>query len=405
MYAAGPQGAGPSHRRLGEQLDLFSFDPRSPGAPYWHGRGLAVVEALIALWREGNAAAGFEEVRTPILHDLELWQRSGHAEKFADGMFRVDDDGRELALKPMSCPAHVALYQRRRRSAAELPVRYAELGLVHRREPSGSLNGVLRARQFTQDDAHIFCRPDQVQVEVASCLRVARAAYELLDLRPRAELSLRPEQRLGSDAEWDAAEAALAGALAAEGVEHDVAAGEGAFYGPKIDLHVLDRAGRSWQLGTVQLDLQLPRRFELRYDEADGGQGVPVMIHRAVFGSFERIVGVLLEHMDGQLPLWLAPVAVAILPRSESERAYADEVAGALAVAGVRGSVDARAESLGRRVRDAERSRVPVILVVGPREAGERSVSLRRRGLGEQGALPLGEAVQRLGEEVRLRRG
>lgn len=393
----------PSHRKLGEHLGLFHFSESAPGSVFWHPAGFAVMEALSALWRELCAEFGMQEVRSPILYDAELWERSGHAEKFADLMYFLEADGRTLGLKPMNCPGHAEIYRQMPRSYRELPVRYCEQGVVHRLESSGNLNGVLRARQFVIDDAHLFCRPDQVGKELLSCLRMSRRIYDLLELEPRAELSLRPDQRLGSDKQWDAAEAALASALDGAGFAYDVRPGEGAFYGPKVDMHLDDRRGRSWQLATVQLDYQLPGRFDLAYRNEHNELVEPVMIHRASFGSFERFVGLLLDRLDGWFPLWLAPVGVAVLPVAEEHEEHAERVARALRDAGLRVEIrSGSGERLGARVRASHERRVPVVAVVGDQEARDGSVALRRRD-GSQHVFNVDDAVVQLSHEMRER--
>jgi threonyl-tRNA synthetase len=377
------------HRRLGRELGLFVFSELSPGAPFWQPHGMAVWNALSELWREQNAARGYLEVRTPIVYDVELFRTSGHWDKYRDHMYFTEIEGRTMGLKPMNCPAHVQLYKEARRSYRDLPVRLAEQGLVHRYEPSGTLHGLLRVRQFTQDDAHIFCTEEQIEDEVLGCLDFGFYLYELFDFEPRLELSTRPDQRLGSDERWDHAEGALAGALRRRGLAYDVAEGEGTFYGPKIDLHMTDSIGRSWQLGTVQLDYQMPERFGLGYTGADNAEHRPVMIHRALFGSFERFIGILVEHYAGELPLWLAPVQALVLPIADRHVDYARAVAGTLAAAGIRAEVDERGESVARKVRDGELRKVPYLLVVGDREREREQVSVRRHRAGDEGTAAL----------------
>ncbi|HLI32405.1 MAG TPA: threonine--tRNA ligase [Solirubrobacteraceae bacterium] len=367
------------HRRLGRDLDLFLFSELSPGSPFWTPAGMTIFNELTSAWRALNSARGYHEVRTPILYDAELWRQSGHWEKYRENMYFTEVEGRQMGLKPMNCPAHIQIYKSARRSYRDLPIRYSEAGLVHRHEPSGVLHGLLRVRHITQDDAHIFCSEDQVQEEVRACLQFAFEIYELFDFDVRLELSTRPTQRIGSEEMWDRAEAALAGALDAQGLAYERNEGDGAFYGPKIDLHMEDAIGRSWQLGTIQLDYSMPERFDLRYNGADNAEHVPVMIHRALLGSFERFIGILLEHFAGELPLWLAPVQALIAPVSDPAAAYAQRVAERLRAGGVRCELDLRAESLGRKIRDAELRKIPYILVVGPKEAAASTVSARVR--------------------------
>ncbi|MDP9376167.1 MAG: threonine--tRNA ligase [Actinomycetota bacterium] len=387
------------HRKLGRELDLFLFSELSPGSPFWQPNGMAIWNALTELWRSENAGRGYREVRTPILYDVELWKQSGHWDKYRDNMYFTDVEGRQMGLKPMNCPAHIQLYKSARRSYRDLPIRYSEAGLVHRHEPSGTLHGLMRVRHITQDDAHIFCTEEQVQEEVAGCLDFGFFLYETFGFEPRLELSTRPEQRIGSDEMWDRAEAALAGALDAKGLEYEVNPGDGAFYGPKIDLHMTDSIGRSWQLGTVQLDYSMPERFDIGYTGADNADHRPVMIHRALLGSFERFIGILVEHYAGEFPLWLAPVQAIVLPVSDRFAEYGSEVAKALGTAGLRAELDARTESVGRKIRDAELRKVPYMLVVGEREAEQRAVALRRHGEGDVGTLELADAVGRLASE------
>ncbi len=397
------------HRKLGRELDLFQFSELSPGSPLWKPAGIAVWNALTELWREENRARGYEEVKTPILYDVELFKQSGHWDKFRENMYFTEVESRPMGMKPMNCPAHIQIYKDARRSYRDLPIRYSEQGLVHRHEPSGTLHGLLRVRSITQDDAHIFCTEEQVQEEVVRCLRFGFHIYELFGFEPHLELSTRPERRIGSDEMWDRAEAALQGALEAEGLAYEVNPGDGAFYGPKIDLHMADSIGRSWQLGTVQLDYSMPERFELAYTGADNTEHRPVMIHRALLGSFERFIGILIEHYAGNLPLWLAPVQAIVLPVSDRFNEYGASVRERLREQGLRVELDDRGESVPRKVRDAELRRVPNILVVGEREAGEGTVSVRTRsGAGEQGvrdtgSAPVEELAQRLAAHVRRR--
>jgi threonyl-tRNA synthetase len=391
------------HRRLGRDLELFMFSELSPGAPFWMPHGMAIWNELTTLWRNENAARGYREVRTPIIYDVELWKQSGHWDVYRDNMYFTDVEGHPMGLKPMNCPAHVQLYKEDRRSYRDLPIRYSEAGLVHRHEPSGTLHGLLRVRHITQDDAHIFCTDDQVPEEVQRCLDFGFAIYDTFGFEPRLELSTRPEKRVGTDEMWDRAEAALEHALVDKGLEFELNPGDGAFYGPKIDLHMTDSIGRPWQLGTVQLDYYMPERFELTYTGADNAEHRPAMIHRALMGSFERFIGILIEHYAGEFPLWLAPVQAIVLPLADRHAEYAREVQAALTTAGLRAELDDRTESVGRKIRDAELHKVPYMLVVGDREAEQRAIALRRHREGDQGTLPLAEAVGRLAAESAVR--
>jgi threonyl-tRNA synthetase len=347
-----------------------------------------------------SAARGYQEIKTPLLYDSELWKTSGHWDKYREHMFLTQSEDKPMGLKPMNCPGHCAFYGMDKHSYRELPIRYSEPGLLHRNEPSGTLHGLLRVRHFIQDDAHIFCTYDQIEQEVLDCLEFGFAWYDAFGFDMRIELSTRPEQRIGSEENWDRAEAALTQALERGGYEYDVNEGDGAFYGPKIDLHMRDSLNRSWQLGTVQLDFTFPERFDLTYTGADNAEHQPAMIHRALVGSFERFIGILLEHTGGDLPLWLAPAQAAVLPLADRHNGYAAEVAAALRAAGLRADVDERTESVGRKIREAELRKVPYMLVVGDREAEERAVSLRRHGEGDLGTITLDEAVERLIDET-----
>jgi threonyl-tRNA synthetase len=383
------------HRRLGRQLGLFDFSQLAAGMPFWHPNGMVVWNVLEDLRRRENARRGYAEIRTPQLYDAELWKTSGHWEKFRDDMFTLEVEGREFGLKPMNCPGHCLLYSQSPHSYRELPLRLAEAGNLHRNERSGVLHGLLRVRHFVQDDAHIFCTDEQVHDEIVGCLDYAYFLYELLGITVRCELSTRPDNRLGTDEEWDRAEAALSRALEARSVEAALSEGEGSFYGPKIDLHMTDSLGRSWQLGTVQLDYQMPKRFGLVYAGADNAEHTPAMIHRALIGSFERFLGVYLEHTAGELPVWLAPEQVRVLPVAEDHRGAADSLVERLRSDGFRAGADERDETLGRRIRDAELEKVPYVVVWGDRESTE-SLAVRRRQ-GGQSTLTLQELLEELG--------
>jgi len=391
------------HRKLGRELQLFSFSELSPGSPFWKPAGMVIWNELTELWRQQNRLRGYEEVKTPILYDVDLWRQSGHWDKYKDNMYFTDVDDRLMGLKPMNCPAHIQIFKDERRSYRDLPIRYSEAGLVHRHEPSGVLHGLLRVRHITQDDAHIFCTEDQVQDEVVECLKFGFHIYEIFGFEPRLELSTRPEQRIGEEEMWDRAEAALAGALDSQGLAYEINPGDGAFYGPKIDLHMTDSIGRSWQLGTVQLDYSMPERFEMTYTGSDNAEHRPVMIHRALLGSFERFIGILIEHYAGELPLWLAPVQVAVLSISEGAAAYAASVADRLRAAGLRVDLDDRGESLGRKIRDAELRRTPWMLVVGEKEAQEGTVAVRQRHARQRSGVSVEEIEAELRERIARR--
>src|SRR3954452_10889282 len=391
------------HRKLGRELGLFAFSETATGSAFWLPNGTQLFNTLVALSREMGATRGYTEVKTPQLYDSQLWKTSGHWDKYRENMFVTESEGRQLALKPMNCPGHCQLYKLQKFSYRDLPLRYSEPGLLHRNELSGTLHGLMRVRHFVQDDAHIFCTEEQIQQEVTGCLEFAFATYDLFGFDVEVELSTRPQQRIGSDELWDHSEGALEAALNANNLDYRVNEGDGAFYGPKIDLHMRDSLGRSWQLGTVQLDYNFPERFELTYTGADNAEHRPVMIHRALMGSFERVIGILIEHTGGDLPMWLAPLQAAVLPLADRHNDYAREVVAELTAAGLRAEADERTESVGRKIREAELRKVPSMLVVGDREAEERAVSLRRHGVGDQGTIGLADAVERLAEEAARR--
>jgi threonyl-tRNA synthetase len=383
------------HRKLGRELDLFMMSELSPGSPFWLPNGTHLWNELTTLWRATNVERGYQEVRTPILYDVDLWKQSGHWHVYRDNMYFTDVEERPMGLKPMNCPAHVQIYKRDLHSYRDLPIRYAEQGLVHRHEPSGTLHGLLRVRYITQDDAHVFCTEEQIEEEVLRCLDFGFFIYDQFGLEPRLELSTRPEKRVGSEEMWGKAEAALQRALESRGLEYDLNEGDGAFYGPKIDLHMTDSIGRSWQLGTVQLDYYMPEQFELTYTGADNAEHRPAMIHRALMGAFERFIGILIEHYGGEFPLWLAPVQAVVLPIADRHVGYAEGVARELADEGIRARVDERTESIGKKIRDAETQKIPFMLVVGDQEQADGLVAVRRHRVGDQGAVPVKEFTGR----------
>ncbi len=346
---------------------------------------------------------GYTEVKTPLLFDRSLWETSGHWEKYREHMFVTESEDRPMAIKPMNCPGHCQLFSLRPHSYRDLPVRYSEPGLLHRNEPSGTLHGLLRVRHFIQDDGHIFCTEDQIQDEVAGVLEFAFATYEVFGLDVRLELSTRPEQRIGSDELWDKSEAALNKALESQGLKYDLNQGDGAFYGPKIDMHMTDSLNRSWQLGTIQLDYNFPERFELTYTGADNAEHRPVMIHRALMGSYERFIGILLEHFAGELPVWLAPMQAIVLPIADRHLPYARSVVSRLREAELRAEVDDRTESVARKIRDAELRKIPYMLVVGDREQESETLSLREHRQGDLGSVATAEFIERLRGEVKSR--
>jgi threonyl-tRNA synthetase len=369
------------HRRLGRELDLFHLQEASPGSPFWHPRGMVIWNALEDLRRRENRRRGYAEVKTPLIYDKSVWETSGHWEKFRENMFLVAGEGEEphAGLKPMNCPGHMLLFGSQLRSYRDLPLRYAESSTLHRNEPTGTLHGLLRVRHVTQDDAHIFCTREQIQDEIFGCLDYAAYLYDLFGMEARFELSTRPENKLGADEEWDFTEDALRSALERREIDYYVGEGEGAFYGPKIDLHMLDALGRSWQMGTIQLDAQMPKQFGLTYMSADNVEHTPYVVHRALLGSLERFMGILIEHHAGAFPVWLAPVQVRVLPVAAGHREASTELVTALARAGVRADVDGRDETLGKRIRDAELQKTPYVVVWGDRETRE-ALAVRKRG-------------------------
>ena len=391
------------HRKLGRELGLFMLSDLSPGSPFWLPNGTHIWNELTRLWRTTNVERGYQEVRTPILYDVELWKQSGHWHVYREHMYFTDVEDRKMGLKPMNCPAHVQIYKNELRSYRDLPIRYAEQGLVHRHEPSGTLHGLLRVRHITQDDAHVFCTEEQIEEEAMRCLDFGFYIYEQFGLRPRLELSTRPDKRVGTEQMWDKAEAALQRTLERNGLEYELNEGDGAFYGPKIDAHITDAIGRSWQLGTVQLDYYMPEQFELAYTGADNAEHRPVMIHRALMGSFERFIGILIEHYGGEFPLWLAPVQAIVLPISDRHLEYARSVARELADAGIRARVDERTESVGKKIREAELQKIPYMLVVGDQEQADEAVSVRRHREGDIGAQPVTEFARQISAAILAR--
>jgi threonyl-tRNA synthetase len=391
------------HRRLGPQLGLFTFSEVSPGAAFWLPAGTEVFNSLVAMSREMGSQRGYVEVKTPQIYDSSLWKTSGHWEKYRENMFVTEYEDRQMAVKPMNCPGHCHLYSLRPHSYRDLPVRYWEPGLLHRREPSGTLHGLLRVRHFAQDDSHIFCTEEQIQDEVAGVLEFAFATYKVFGIDVRLELSTRPDKRIGADELWDRSEAALTEALDNAGLEYEVREGEGAFYGPKIDMHMTDSLGRSWQLGTCQLDYNFPERFDLTYTGADNAEHRPVMIHRALMGSYERFIGILLEHLAGELPVWLAPVQAIVLPIADRHVEYARAVASWIDGAGLRAEQDGRTESVGRKIRDAELRKIPYMLIVGDREQEGEQVSVRQHRHGDLGTMAIKDFIERLQQQVQTR--
>jgi threonyl-tRNA synthetase len=380
------------HRRLGPQLDLFHFSEHSPGSPLWHPKGMAIWLELEKIRQRENRKRGYLEVRTPLIYDADTFVTSGHFPKYEDLMFKLEVDEHPWAMKAMNCPGHMLLFGSRPRSYRELPMRFAEPAPLHRNELSGTLHGLLRVRIVTQDDAHIFCTEEQIQDEIAAVVDYARYLYGLFGLSASAELSTRPDNKIGTDEQWDMTEAALEEALKLNEIPYVIAPGEGAFYGPKIDLHMEDSLGRKWQMGTIQLDSQMPSRFGLTYVGADNTEHPLYVVHRALYGSFERFIGILIEHYGGAFPFWLAPVQLRVIPVGEAHRAAAKELADKLE--GFRVEVDERDETVGKRIRDSEVEKIPVVIVYGDKESDD-SLAVRERG-GEQSTKSLNELLEHL---------
>jgi threonyl-tRNA synthetase len=389
------------HRKLGRELDLFDFYDVAPGAPFWLPGGMILVRELERFARESLDARGYQEISTPMLVNKKLWEESGHWEHYKENMFTVLVEDEVFSLKPMNCPESTYVYRRALRSYRDLPMRLSEMGRCHRNERSGALTGLIRVRQFTQDDAHLYCRPDQLQDEIAALLALVGEWYKTFNLTPSFKLSTRPEKSLGTREQWDAAESALHEALRGNGLAYQLNPGDGAFYGPKIDIDVHDALERPWQLATIQVDLtMLPERFELEYIDRDGQPKRPVVIHRAIFGSYERFIAILTEHFAGAFPTWLAPVQARILPISEKHGEYARRVLARFREARMRVELDDRNEKLGYRIREAQLRKVPYMLVVGEREAQNGTVSLRRRTGEDLGAVPVDRVLAELEAEI-----
>jgi threonyl-tRNA synthetase len=392
------------HRRLGRELDLFDFFDIAPGAAFWLPGGMVLVRELEKFARESLDQRGYQEISTPMLVNKKLWEQSGHWDLYQDNMFKFEVEDEVFSLKPMNCPESALVYKRALRSYRDLPIRYSEMGRDHRNERSGALSGLVRVRQFTQDDAHLYCRPEQVQAEITDLLELVRQWYATFELRPSYRLATRPPDKLGTEQQWDQAEDALHQAMRANGLSYDLDKGGGAFYGPKVDIDVEDALGRQWQLATIQVDLtMLPERMQCEYIDADGQPKRPVAIHRAIFGSYERFIGILIEHYAGAFPTWLAPVQARVLPVSEKFMEYAKTVHARLRAARVRAELDDRNEKLGYKIRDAQVRKVPYMLVVGGREAEQGTVSLRARTGEDRGAIALDRLVADLTAEIASR--
>ena len=389
------------HRKIGKKLDLFHTQEEAPGMVFWHPAGWSIYHSIERYMREKQRAFGYQEIKTPQVVDIGLWQRSGHADKFADGMFTLEAEERQFAVKPMNCPCHVQVFNQGLKSYRDLPLRLAEFGSCHRNEPSGSLHGIMRVRGFTQDDAHIFCTEEQIQPEVSQFIDMLHEVYADFGFSEVIyRLSTRPAERVGSDEDWDRAEAALAEALNAKGLPWEELPGEGAFYGPKIEFSLKDCIGRIWQLGTIQVDFSMPGRLDAQYVAEDGSRKVPVMLHRAVLGSFERFIGILIEHYEGAFPVWLAPKQAVVVNITDKHAAYATEVAERLQTAGFRAEADLRNEKIGFKIRELELAKVPYVVVVGDKEMASSEVSVRARHGQDLGSLTKEALLEMLASEV-----
>ncbi len=388
------------HRKLGKELGLFMISEEGPGFPFWLPDGMVLKNTLLDYWRELHRKSGYVEISTQTLLDRHLWEVSGHWDHYRENMYTTEIEGEEYAIKPMNCPGCMLVYKSEPRSYKDLPLRIAELGQVHRHEKSGELHGLIRARCFTQDDAHILMMPEQIKDEIKGVIQIIDQLYSLFGFEYHVELSTRPENSMGSDEDWEIATEGLQGALDELGYDYIINEGDGAFYGPKIDFHLKDSLGRTWQCGTIQLDMQLPQRFELEYTGADGEKHRPVMIHRACLGSIERFIGILIEHFGGAFPVWLSPVQAKVLPISDKYMDYAKKVTDELTDKGIRAELDTRAEKIGYKIRDAQTKKIPYMLVVGQQEEETGTVSVRNRFAGDEGQKPLAGFIEMIQKEI-----
>ncbi|MEA3357163.1 MAG: threonine--tRNA ligase [Patescibacteria group bacterium] len=392
------------HRKLGKQMDLYSFHPLSPGNVFWHPKGLKIMNKLIEYWRGVHEQEGYVEVRTPVLLTKPAWQQSGHLDHYVEKMYMVKTYGEKdfnYAVKPMNCIGGMIIYNSRQRSYKDLPIRMGELGVVHRHESSGELHGIIRPREFTQDDAHIYCTPDQVKDELKNVIRMCIDLYKTFGLEiDHIDLSTRPEKSIGSDEVWESSEEIMRQVLKEERIEHNINEGDGAFYGPKFDYHLKDSVGRCWQCGTIQLDFAQPENFNLEYIDKEGKKVRPVMIHRTVYGSLERFMGIMIENYEGVLPLWLAPEQIRVIPISDKHEIYADKVAEQLEKKGICVSVDNRSETMQSRIRDAEIEKIPYMLIVGDKEKEHNAVSVRPHGKSDQGMVDLSKFTKFIIDEI-----
>ena len=379
------------HKKLGKQLELFMIAPEGPGFPFFLPKGMVLRNVLEDFWRKIHVQNGYQEIKTPVILNEELWHRSGHWDHYKENMYTTKIDDVDYGIKPMNCPGGMLVYKNKMHSYRDLPIRAGELGLVHRHEKSGELNGLFRVRCFTQDDAHIFCLPEQIESEIANLMKLIDQVYSIFGFAYTVELSTRPEDSMGSDEDWELAESSLKKALETQGVEYKINAGDGAFYGPKIDFHIKDCLGREWQCGTIQLDFQMPERFDLTYIGEDGAKHRPVMLHRVIFGSIERFIGIFIEHYAGAFPVWLAPVQVKILPIADVHIDYAKKVQEEFAKKGIRVELDDREEKIGYKIREAQLEKVPYMAIIGDKEVEASAIGLRSRSEGDLGQISLAE--------------
>lgn len=392
------------HRKVGKEMELFMFHEFSPGAPFWLPNGMILFRELEKFWREIHDSNGYQEINTPIMVKDKLFERSGHLSHYTENMFRVDDDEEVYYLKPMNCPEATIIYSSKLRSYKDLPIRLSEIGRLHRNELRGALGGLFRVRQITMDDAHIFCTPEQIQQEITGVMGLIKKFYEVFNLEPSYYLSTRPDEALGSRETWDNAENALAAALKANNLGYEVKDKDGAFYGPKIDINIKDALNRSWQIATIQLDYQMPERFDLSYEGSDGQKHRPVMVHRAIFGSFERFIGMLIEHYAGNFPLWLTPVQAAIIPITDNQKEYAETIYNQFKEHGFRTEFDDRNEKIGYKIRDWENKKVPYMVIIGEKEKTAGNISVRAHTKGDIGSFNTADFVKTLEEERDLKK-
>ncbi len=388
------------HRKLGKELDLFSIQDEGPGFPFFHPKGMIIRNILEDFWRNEHKKRGYQEIKTPIILNADLWHRSGHWDHYKENMYFTEIDEEPYAVKPMNCPGGMLMYKRDLHSYKELPIRMGELGLVHRHELSGALHGLMRVRCFTQDDAHIFMMPSQIKDEIIGVIDMVDYFYSLFGFKYHVELSTKPEDSMGSDEDWELATNALKEALESKGIKYKINEGDGAFYGPKIDFHLQDCIGRTWQCGTIQLDFQMPERFDLNYIGADGEKHRPVMIHRVIFGSIERFIAILTEHYAGAFPIWIAPIQVIVIPISEKQYLYAEDISEKLNEHGMRVETDMRSEKVGYKIREAQLQKIPYMLIVGDKEIESNMVSVRDRKEGDIGSMELDSFIDKVRKEI-----